>query len=402
MADSSHSPFSRRVTGIQESLTVACFARIGEMKRRHDDVISLVAGEPDFPTPEHVRAAAVRAINEGRTRYTSPATGILELKQAVCRKLETDNGLSYEPTQVNVACGAKQIIFDAAAVLVDDGDEVVIPAPYWVSYADQVRLMGGRPRIVETSSDAGFRMTAEQLSRAITPRTKLLMLNSPCNPTGEVYTPQELKALADVAADAGIYVIADEIYEKLVYDGAQHVSIAALDPRLQKRTLVVNGVSKAYAMTGWRVGYGAGPQDLIDLMAKVQSQETTNTCTISQYAALEALTGPQDAVSEMRQAFRERREVICRRLNEIPGIACRKPLGAFYVFPDVTGLCEGSHGRVADDVALCDYLIDRCHVGAVPGAGFGAPGHIRFSYAASLPDIEAAMDRLARAAADLC
>ena len=244
-------------------------------------------------------------------------------------------------------------------------------------------------------------MTASQLSGELTPRTKAVLLNSPCNPSGEVYLREELQELADVIADAGIYVISDEIYEKLVYDGAEHVSIASLNPRLADRALVVNGVSKAYAMTGWRVGYGAGPGDLIAVMAKIQSQETTNTCTISQYAALEALTGPQDTVVEMREAFRERRDFVVDRLNAIPGVQCRKPLGAFYVFPDVTELCSLSQGRVDDDVALCEYLIDRHHVGTVPGAGFGSPGHIRLSYAASMADIDEALNRVTCAAREL-
>ncbi len=401
MVQASPTPFSDRALGVEASLTVSCFARIGEMKRRHGDVISLVAGEPDFPTPQHICDAAVRAIREGKTKYTSPATGILELKEAICAKLGRDNGLDYHPDQVNVACGAKQIIFDAVAALVNEGDEAIIAAPYWVSYADQVRLMGGIPRIVETTAEAGFRMTAEQLSGALSARTKFVMLNSPCNPTGEVYTRPELESLADVIAESGIYVIADEIYEKLVYDGAEHVSIAAVHPKVAERALVVNGVSKAYAMTGWRVGYGAGPRDLIDLMAKIQSQETTNTCTISQYAALAALSGPQEKVEQMRDAFCQRRDVLVDRLNRMPGVRCRKPLGAFYVFPDVSELCSRSKGRAGDDFALCDYLVEQHHVGTVPGTGFGAPGHIRLSYAASMSDIQQAADRLDRAVADL-
>ena len=403
MQPSSHSPFSRRVLSIGESLTVATTARAGALRRQGIDIISLSAGEPDFDTPQHIKDAAVRAIAEGKTKYTIPATGIVELKQAVCGKLKRDNGLSYDPSQVVVACGAKQIIFDAVVALINDGDEAIIPAPYWVSYADQVRLMGGHPVIVETTPESGFRITPDQLKGALSPRTKFFLLNSPCNPTGEVYTREEIHALAEVIADAGIFVISDEIYEKILYDGVTHVSIAALNPAVKEKTLVVNGVSKAYAMTGWRVGYAAGSPDLMALIGKVQSQETTNTCTVSQWAALEALSGPQEGVETMRQAFLARRDVIVSRLNAIPGVTCRNPQGAFYVFPDVSALYGRSAGPnpIRNDLDLCNYLLDSAKVAGVPGSGFGADKHVRFSYATSMAQIQEAMDRIDRAVGQL-
>ncbi|MDA0748020.1 MAG: pyridoxal phosphate-dependent aminotransferase [bacterium] len=388
-------PFSDRVLNAGESLTVATFARIGEMRRRDPALISLVAGEPDFDTPEHIKEAAIRAIRDGKTKYTSPASGLLELKQAIVDKLLQDNELTFTPPQIVVACGAKQIIFDAVVALINPGDEAIIPAPYWVSYADQVRLMGGTPVIVQTTAESGFKMSANQLKEALTPHTKFLMLNSPCNPTGEVYTRQELQALADVIAEAGIYVISDEIYEKLLYDGAEHVSIAALHPTVAEKSLIVNGVSKAYAMTGWRVGYGAGPQDLMSLIAKVQSQETTNTCTVSQYAALEALTGPQDCVEQMRRAFQQRRDFVVSRLNQVPGITCRNPHGAFYAFPNVSAFF--GKGTIQNDFDLFNYLLDNAKVGCVPGSGFGADAYLRFSYAASMEQLEEALGRIERA-----
>ena len=395
--------FTQRILNIQASATVAAFARAGELKRQGIDLISLVAGEPDFDTPEHIQNAGIEAIRTGKTKYTNPASGIIELKEAICDKLNRDNDLLYSPQQIIVTCGAKQTIFDAIVVLIEEGDEVIIPSPYWTSYADQVRLMGGNPIIVHTEASRQFCLSARQLQDAITPRTKMLMLNSPCNPTGGVYSRKDLKAIADVVAGAGIYVITDEIYEKLLYDDAEHVSIAALHPELMEKTLTVNGVSKAYAMTGWRVGYGAGPQDLITNMIKVQSQETTNTCTISQYAALAALNGPQDCVEIMRKAFAERRDQIVTGLNTLPGITCPTPQGAFYAFPDVSQLLGTScaWGTITSDVDLCNFLLDEARVACVPGAGFGTSGYLRFSYAASTNDIQEALNRISTALTQL-
>lgn len=393
------SPFAQRVFNIQASATVAAFARAGELKRQGVDLISLVAGEPDFDTPSNIREAGIRAIESGHTRYTNPASGIPELKDAICNKLKNDNNLPYSPSQIIVTCGAKQTIFDAILVLIDEGDEAIIPAPYWTSYADQVRLMGGNPVIIPTTEDTNFCMTAQLLQNAITPKTKFVLFNSPCNPTGTVYSRESLKALADVIASAGIYVITDEIYEKLLYEDEEHISIGTLLPELMDKTLTVNGVSKSYAMTGWRVGYGAGPEDLIGHMIKIQTQETTNTCSISQYAALEALTGPQDSVEIMRQAFAQRRDQIVGRLNAMPGIKCNMPQGAFYAFPNITELLGKSSPTdpIDTDVALCNFLLNEARVACVPGTGFGAPGYLRFSYAAAPDQITQAMDRIDQA-----
>ena len=392
-------PYADRVLNLGESLTVATTARAGELKRQGVDVISLSAGEPDFDTPEHIKQAAIQAIRDGKTKYSVPASGIPELKQAVCDKLARDNGLQYDPSQILVACGAKQVIFDAVMSLINPGDEAIIASPYWVSYADQVRLMGGNPVVLETRSEDGFRLDPERLKDALGPRTRFFLINSPCNPTGAVYSPAEIQAIADVLAETDVFVISDEVYEKILYDGAEHVSIASSSPAVKDRSLVVNGVSKTYAMTGWRVGYGAAPPELIRLMAKVQSQETTNTCTVSQYAALEALTGPQDSVEHMRQAFSKRRGAIVDRLNAMPGINCRMPKGAFYVFPDVSGLLGRAAGTrtITNDLDLCEYLLDEARVAGVAGSGFGAPRHIRFSYATSMELIDRAMDRVHRA-----
>ena len=403
MSDVEKNWFASRVLGIEESITIATSARAGQLRREGIDIISLSAGEPDFDTPGNIKEAALEAIKDGKTKYTQPASGIPELKEAICDKLKQDNGLSYDPPQIVVACGAKQVIFDAIMTLIEDGDEAIIPAPYWVSYADQVKLFDGKPVIVETTAESGFRISPEQLQNAITPKTKFVLFNSPNNPTGEVYTRDQLQKLANVIADAGIFVISDEIYEKIIYDGLEHVSIPSLNPELMDKSLVVNGLSKAYAMTGWRVGYGAGPPNLMKLIAKVQSQETTNTCSISQYAALEALRGPQASVEMMRQAFEERREVVVNGLNQISGIACRKPQGAFYVFPDVSELYGRSDGKtvIQNDVDFCEFLLNRARVAGVPGSGFGADAHIRLSYATSTELIEGALDRIEKAVGQL-
>ncbi len=391
--------FARRVLEIEESITVATSARAEQLVREGIDIVSLSAGEPDFDTPVHIKEAAVEAIKEGKTKYTQPASGIPELKEAICDKLKQDNGLAFDPPQIVVACGAKQIIFDAIMTLIDDGDEAIIPAPYWVSYADQVKLFGGNPVIVKTTAENGFRISPGQLQNAVSPKTKFVLFNSPNNPTGEVYTRDELRELAEVIARAGIYVISDEIYEKIIYDDAKHVSIPSLDPTLGDRALIVNGFSKAYAMTGWRVGYGAGPPDLMKLIAKVQSQETTNTCSISQYAALKALRHSQTSVETMRRAFQERRDVIVDGLNRISGIRCRKPQGAFYVFPDVSALYGRSAGKrvIRNDVDFCDFLLNRARVAGVPGSGFGSGANIRLSYATSMGRIREALERIREA-----
>lgn len=379
---------------MEASVTVATTARAAELRRAGEDVIAMSAGEPDLDTPENIKAAGIRAIRDGHTKYTSPASGLPELKEAICRKLDRENGLSYEPSQVVVTCGAKQVIFDAIAALIDPGDEVILPAPLYVSYADQVKLMGGVPVIVQTDPSDNFQLKGDELEAALTPKSKLIVFNSPSNPTGATYTPDRWAALARILSPTAVHVITDEIYEKFIYDG-EHCSIATEDKELFGRTLVVNGFSKAYAMTGWRVGYGAGPAEWMKHIAKIQSQETTNTCTISQHAAIEALEGPQDSIPAMREIFRRRRDLIASRLDALDGVSCPAPDGAFYVFPDVRDLIARS--EVDDDVALCARLLDVAKVAAVPGTGFGTPGYVRFSY--TLPDdrLEEAVSRVEEA-----
>jgi len=369
---------------VQPSVTLAISAKAKQMKAEGRNVISLSAGEPDFDTPEHIKEAAVRALKEGFTKYT-PATGTPELKKAICEKFARDNGLEYTPSQVIVNCGAKHTIYLAIQALVEEGDEVVVPVPYWVSYPEQVRLAGGMPVFAPPGND--LKLKPEALREVLSPRTKAVIVNSPCNPSGVVYTEEELEALGEVLAEARVWVISDEIYEKLVYDGQEHFSIASVVPELKERTVVVNGVSKAYAMTGWRIGYAAGPEEVISAMGKIQSQETSNPNSIAQAAALAALTGPQERVGEMVRAFDERRRYVVGRLQAMPGVSCQTPKGAFYVFPDVSGL-----GR--DSVSLCNWILEELEVACVPGAGFGMEGRIRISYAAGMEALKEAMDRL--------
>lgn len=376
------SPFSDRVLEMEASVTVSTTARAAELRRQGEDVIAMSAGEPDMDTPDNIKEAGIQAIRDGKTKYTAPASGLIELKEAICEKLDHENGLSYEPGQIVVTCGAKQVIFDAIGALINPGDEVILPAPLYVSYTDQVKLMGGIPRTIQTDPNDNYNLTADQLTQAISPKSKLIIFNSPSNPTGATYSPDRWAQLAQVLAKTSIHVITDEIYEKFIYDGGSHCSIATHDESLRARTLVVNGFSKAYAMTGWRVGYGAGPQEWMSHIAKIQSQETTNTCTMSQHAAIEALKGPQDSIDKMRAIFRSRRNLIADRLDAIKGITCSRPDGAFYVFPNVEGLLR--RGGVQDDIGLCRYLLDEAKVAVVPGAGFGTPGYVRFSY--TLPD----------------
>lgn len=366
------------------------------MRRAGIDVISLSAGEPDFDTPRNIKEAAIRAIEEGFTKYTTPGSGIVELKEAICRKFKRDNGLEYAPDQVIVNNGAKHSLFLAVMALVNAGEEVIIPAPYWVTYTEQVRLVGADPVVVPTRAENGLKLTAEEFRRAITPRTRMLILNSPSNPSGMVYSRAELQALAEVAVAHGIYVLSDEIYEMLIYDGAEHHSIAALGPEIKELTLVVNGVSKAYSMTGWRIGYAGGPREIIAGMDVIQSQEVSHPSSISQKAAVEALNGPQESVAEMRLAFDARRRYMVERLNDIPGVSCPLPQGAFYAYPVVSPFYGRRAGKweIADSVSLCEYLLEEAKIACVPGAGFGTEEHIRLSYATSLEKIEQAMDRL--------
>lgn len=389
---------------IQPSPTVALTGRVAELKRQGVDVIGLGAGEPDFDTPEHVKQAAIEAIRDGRTKYT-PVDGTAELKAAVVEKFRRDNGLDYTMAEVTVNVGGKQTLFNALVATLDPGDEVVIPAPYWVSYPDIVQFCGGTPVFVVAGADAGYRITPEQLEAAITPRTRWVILNSPSNPTGAAYTTDELKALgAVIARHPHVWVMADDIYEHVVYDGFRFGTIAQLCPELKERTLTANGCSKAYAMTGWRIGFAGGPAPLIKAMAKLQSQSTSNPCSIAQAAAVAALNGSHEFLVERNAAFRRRRDMVVARLNAIPGIACPTPEGAFYVYPSAAGLIGRTTpaGQViADDTALAAYLLDEARVAVVQGKAFGVEPAFRISYATSDELLATACDRIAEACAAL-
>ncbi len=391
-------PLSHNVQRVQPSVTMQISARAAAMQRAGIDVVSLSAGEPDFDTPQNVKDAGIRAIVEGFTKYTTPGSGIIELKEAICRKFERDNGLVYTTDEVIVNNGAKHSLFLAVAALVNAGDEVIIPTPYWVTYCEQPRIVGGESVIVETQAANGLKLTADEFRAAITPRTRMLFLCSPSNPSGAVYTREELESLAAVAVEHGVYVLSDEIYEKLIYDGAEHHSIAACSSEAKEFSIVVNGVSKAYSMTGWRIGYTGASEEIIAGMNKVQSQEVSHPSSMAQKAAVEALDGPQESVEEMRRAFDARRRYMVERLNAIEGVECALPSGAFYAYPDVSAY-YGS--KVRDSVALCEYLLEEAKVACVPGAGFGTYEHIRLSYATSLDLLEKALDRVEAALSEL-
>ena len=391
-------PLSYNVQRVQPSVTMQISAKAAAMRADGIDVVTLSAGEPDFDTPQNIKDAGIRAIAEGFTKYTTPGSGIVELKEAICRKFARDNGLEYTIDEVMVNNGAKHSLFLAVAALMNPGDEAIIPTPYWVTYSEQPRLVGGEPIIVETRAENGLKLTAAEFRAAITPKTRMLFLCSPSNPSGAVYSRDELVALAEVAVAHGIHVISDEIYEKLVYDGAEHHSIAALNSEIKALSIVVNGLSKAYSMTGWRIGYTGASAEIIAGMNKIQSQELSHPSSMSQKAAVAALEGPQDSVEEMRQAFDERRRYMVKRLNSIVGVECALPQGAFYAYADVSNYYGD---RCADSVALCEYLLAEGLVACVPGAGFGTHEHIRLSYATSMELIEKAMDRVEKALGEL-
>ena len=388
-----------RLARIKPSPTIAMTTRASEMRAQGHDIISLSAGEPDFDTPEHIRDAGKAAIDAGHTRYT-PVDGTPSLKRAICAKFARENGLDYAPSQISVGTGGKQILFNALMATLDHGDEVVIPAPYWVSYPDMVLLAGGVPVIVECGIADGFRLTPQALDAAITPRTKWLILNSPSNPSGAGYSRDEMRALADVMLrHPDVWILSDDIYEHLVFDGFEFVTPAQVEPQLKDRVLTMNGVSKAYAMTGWRIGYGAGPESLIRAMAKLQSQSTSNPCSISQYAAEAALTGPQDYVAESRAVFQRRRDLVVAGLNACPGIDCPVPQGAFYVYPSIAALIgktSAAGTRIDDDEAFANALLDEAGVAVVFGAAFGLSPHFRISYATSDAQLTEAMARIRR------
>jgi aspartate aminotransferase len=382
---------------VQPSATVGITQLARQMKQAGKDVIALSAGEPDFDTPENVRAAAIAAINRGETRYTN-VDGIAELKEAVAAKFRRDNGLDVTADDCFVATGGKQIIFNALMATLNPGDEVVVPVPYWVSYPEIVRLAGAEPVFAEASQEMGFKLSPEALEKAISARTKWLILGSPSNPSGAAYTADELKALAAVLMrHPHVHILTDDIYEVLVYDGRAFVTIAQVEPRLMPRTLTMNGVSKSHAMTGWRIGYCTGPREILKAMVKLQSQSTTNAPSISQWAAVEALNGPQDFLADWRATFQKRRDYVVGRLNGCAGLDCLVPEGAFYAFPSCKGLIgkTSAGGRVlATDEDVVMAMLEENGVALVHGAAFGLAGHFRISYAAADSDLEKAMDRI--------
>jgi aspartate aminotransferase len=389
---------AERTKLIKPSVTLAIAARAGKLRSEGVDVINFSAGEPDFDTPERIKAAAVAALRKGMTKYTD-VKGIEPLRAAIVHKYEREYGLSYQKEDVLVSCGAKHSLYNLFQAAVNAGDEVVIPSPYWVSYSDMALLAGGVPRLIRAPEEAGFRITAEQLETELTPQAAIFVLNSPCNPTGASYSGDELLAITRVLEKHHCLILSDDIYEKIVYDDFRIHNILALCPALRERTIIVNGVSKTYAMTGWRIGYALGPAPVIAAAAKIQSQSTSNPTSIAQAAALEAISGPQNDIETMMQEFKRRRDLIVDRLNAIEGIRCLKPQGAFYVFPNISALL----GRKANGKALaspCDvaeYLLEAAKVAVVPGEDFGSQEHIRFSYATALQDIEEGCRRIAEA-----
>ncbi|MGA1344150.1 MAG: pyridoxal phosphate-dependent aminotransferase [Hyphomonas sp.] len=390
---------SDAINRVKPSAKIAVTTKANEMKRQGLDVIGLGAGEPDFDTPQNIKEAAVQAIRDGKTKYT-PSDGIPELKEAICGKFKRENGLDYKPAQVNVSPGGKAVLFNALMATLNVGDEVVIPAPYWVSYPEIVLLAGAAPVAVPCGAKSNYKLTPEALEAAITPRTKWLILNSPSNPTGAAYTRAELRGLADVLLrHPHVWVLTDDMYEHLVYDGFEYSTIAQVEPALYDRTLTMNGVSKAYAMTGWRIGYAAGPEKLIGAMRKVMDQSTSNPCSISQWASVEALNGPQDFLPGFRAAYQTRRNFMVEGLNKAAGIVCPKPEGAFYVYPS----CAGVIGRTAPSGKLIDTdktfaseLLEAEKVAIVFGEAFGLPGTFRISYATSDTALKEALMRIQR------
>jgi len=395
---------SNRIQQVKPSATLAITAKAAELRAAGKNIISLSVGEPDFETPKAAREAGIAAIKSGFTRYTA-VPGIPELRKEIAAKFKRDNGLNYAPEQILVSTGGKQCIYNLLMALINAGDEVIIPAPYWVSYPDMVLLAEGKPVIVECLADANFKLTAAQLEAAITPKTKMTFLNSPSNPTGMAYSADDLKALGEVVRKhPNIVVATDDMYEKIMFDGKKFATFAEVNPDLIDRTITLNGVSKAYCMTGWRIGFCAGPIELIKAMAKIQGQSTSNPSSIAQKAALAALQGPTDELDEMVRTYETRRTWLVAALNAIDGMDCITPDGAFYVFPSITdwlGKTAPNGTTMTDDVVVCEWLLEAAGVALVPGTAFGSPGQIRFSYAVSQNTLEDAVNRVAQAAASL-
>ena len=383
-----------RLKTLVPSATLAMNAKARAMRAQGVDVISFSVGEPDFDTPARIKDAAVRALEKGQTKYTEVG-GIAELRAAVCHKLKRDHGLEYAPDEVTVSCGAKHTLYNIVMALVNPGDEVLIPSPYWVSYPEQVRLLGGVPVAVETHESTGFDLDPAAVRRAVTAKTKLIILDSPGNPTGAVFSPAALDDVGRLAVERGLWLVSDECYEALTYEG-RHVSIASLSPEIKARTILVNTCSKAYAMTGWRIGYAAGPKAIIRAMTDIQSQVTSNPASVAQWAAVEALSGPQDEIAKMVGEFDRRRRAIIELLNAIPGVHCATPKGAFYAFPNVSGLF-GKHwkgGVIKGSVDVCTFLLEEARIACVAGEDFGSDSHIRISYATGIDTIREGMRRM--------
>jgi len=386
---------AKRLQLIKPSPTLMVTAQVAALRRQGIEVIDFGAGEPDFDTPEHIKAAAVTALRQGKTKYTSVG-GTAELKEAIITKLHRDNGLTYGLQEVTANCGGKHTLFNAFHALFDKGDEVLIPAPYWVSYSDMVILAGGQPKLLLTSEETGFKITAAQLRAAIGPQSKALLLNSPSNPTGAAYSEEELRQIAEVIEQSTLLVISDDVYEKFLYDSPRCAHLLALKPHLRDRVLIVNSVSKTYAMTGWRLGYAAGPREVIAAIETLQSQSTSNPNSIAQAAAVVALTGPQESVSTMAKEFTKRRNYVVQRLRAMSGVFCTLPEGAFYVFPRVSAYF-GSRWQDKTITAAMDlslYLLQEAKVAVVAGEGFGSPDHIRISYATSMQNLEQGLDQI--------
>jgi aspartate aminotransferase len=384
---------AERVSTLTPSSTLAITAKAKELQDQGFDVIALGAGEPDFNTPDHIIEAAYKAMQEGKTKYT-PAAGEPALREAICHKLKEDNDLLYEPKQVIVCAGAKHALYNIFQVILNPGDEVIIPTPYWVSYPEQVKLAGGQPVYIEGKEENEFKVSPAQIEQAVTAKTKALIINSPSNPTGSIYTEQELQAIAQTAVKHNLFVISDEIYEKLIYGDAQHVSIASFSSEIYERTFVVNGMSKPYSMTGWRIGYAAGPALYIKAMIDLSSHSTSNPTSMAQYGAIASLTGTQAPLEMMKKEFEKRRDIVLKLLREVPGITCIEPKGAFYLFPNVQQTVAQS--RYANTDTWAEALLEQEKVALVPGGGFGAPDNVRISYATSLEVLEEGIKRIKR------
>jgi len=386
---------AKRISSISPSPTLTINAKAKSMKASGIDVVNFGVGEPDFDTPRHIKGAAIRAIEEGFTKYTAVG-GIPELKEAIIHKFQSDNGLSYDPSEILVSCGGKHTLYNLAQVLFEEGDEVIVPAPYWVSYPPIILLAGAKPVIIHTTEDTGFKLTVDDLKSAITPKTKCLILNSPSNPTGSVYSKQELEKIAQIAIEYDFYIISDDIYEKITFDDISCTCIATLDPEIKRRTFIINGVSKTYAMTGWRIGYMAGSAEVIAAATRIQSQSTSNPNSIAQKAAVEAILGPQDHIKMMVEEFEKRRDYFMERLPKMGKVTCFKPQGAFYAFPNFSGCYNISFkGRkISGSLELADFLLEDARVAVVPGIAFGEDNCIRFSLATSMEHIKKGLDRI--------